>query len=676
MAPDCAHNTTGPAFIKTQELFVTYCITFVFFVLCVVPVRVQIVDILHKLLHFNIFTSIFGKILCVGNIILGLYQVARECGHSQAPEPKLHKENHEQDQQPLQTVFPLKDEYLVETQTRQTLVIEDNSSPLTPLAIDEPEWKETLQMKKQLESTIDTILEGETLISQVAPLLGTAPSENTQIQHWNMPEDISDILGTRVCKRYVDTPLQTLDGIIVNQPKCFLPLAEEAKRIAEEIRIEKINEQWAGIPHEQLLNQSFSDQLNSIQILEQLAPLQLAKEHLPGDIINILERLGKADNIPFNQLYYIARNCADCYYSKVIKTFVALLKCQFTDRQLLLVNTTRSLKFLEDYADLQGQIWKIFQRHQTIPDDIQDLHFHIDNFKNGIEKEFAFLKEATHKNVENFQSSLSLQQTTSATLCSHLNNIYNKLAELQWQLPHPNLHMNTGNTKQIETPDFDPDIDKALPISPDQDINDPVTQGSKKHTLGSADKVIECRAPALPHQNTDTQEVDWSDAIPVEIPPQHDQQIEQNILTQLTHQHLAPVEIPQLEDNSEGEQYQDLETYLSHHDTFKASECIHRDYRSRLLSLEDDKYYQEIDRVYQTYETPPAQDYTLANHAPSPCRTTQELMQIFGKGRGQVHREKLHGHQSFGTRTRLLQSRIQRKIRKTQRMRQRYANAQ
>ena len=139
-----------------------------------------------------------------------------------------------------------------------------------------------------------------------------------------------------------------------------------------------------------------------IQILEQLAPLQLAKEHLPGDIIDILERLGKADNILFNQLYYIAKNCTDHYYSKVIETFVALLKHQFTDCQLLLVNTARSLKFLKDYADCQGQIWKIFQKHQMIPDDIQDLHFHIDDFKNDIEKEFAFLKEATHKNFENF----------------------------------------------------------------------------------------------------------------------------------------------------------------------------------------------------------------------------------------------------------------------------------
>ena len=168
--------------------------------------------------------------------------------------------------------LPPKDEHLVETQTRQTLVIEDNSSPLTPLTIDEPEQKETLKIKKQPESTTDTILEGETLISQVTLLLGTTPSENTLIQYRNMPEDISDILGTRVYKRYVDTPLQTLDGIIVNQPRRFLPLTEEAKKITKEIRIEKINEQWAGIPCEQLLNQSFNDQLNSIQILEQLAP--------------------------------------------------------------------------------------------------------------------------------------------------------------------------------------------------------------------------------------------------------------------------------------------------------------------------------------------------------------------------------------------------------------------
>ena len=131
----------------------------------------------------------------------------------------------------------------------------------------------------------------------------------------------------------------------------------------------------------------FTNQLNSIQILEQLAHLQLAKECLPGDIVDILERLGKVDNIPFNQLYYIAENCADHYYSKVIETFISILKCQFADHQLLLVNTAQSLKFLEEYADCQAQIWKIFQKHQTIPEDFQDLHLHFNDFKNSIEKD-------------------------------------------------------------------------------------------------------------------------------------------------------------------------------------------------------------------------------------------------------------------------------------------------
>ena len=89
---------------------------------------------------------------------------------------------------------------------------------------------------------------GITLIRQVTPSLGITPHENTHLQSTNMPEDTEDILGTRAFQRYVDTPLQTLDGIVMNQPKCFLPLAKEAKRIMEEIRFEKINEQWAGIP--------------------------------------------------------------------------------------------------------------------------------------------------------------------------------------------------------------------------------------------------------------------------------------------------------------------------------------------------------------------------------------------------------------------------------------------
>ena len=220
MAPDCNHNTTGPANTTAQEFFVMYCITFTFLLLCLVPFRVQLIDNLRKLLCFNVFTSVFMKIFCIWNIITGLYQVAYQCGHSQAPMPKLKRDKCKLNYKPIQSAPPI-DEYTTGIQTRPTLLIDDDS----PLLI----LKEVYKPTKQLKSTADTTLEGETLISQVTPLLGTTPSKNSQIQHRNMPDDILDILGTRVYQGYVETPLQTLDGIIVNQPKWFLPLAEEAK---------------------------------------------------------------------------------------------------------------------------------------------------------------------------------------------------------------------------------------------------------------------------------------------------------------------------------------------------------------------------------------------------------------------------------------------------------------
>ena len=118
------------------------------------------------------------------------------------------------------------------------LVIWNDSLP-TPLSAKRPKRKETLIPLARQETTTNVTSTADTLVSQVTPLLGTTPRESTQLQSTNIPEDIKEILGTRAFQRYVDTPIQTLDGIVVNQPKRFLPLAQEAKKIAEEIRIEK-----------------------------------------------------------------------------------------------------------------------------------------------------------------------------------------------------------------------------------------------------------------------------------------------------------------------------------------------------------------------------------------------------------------------------------------------------
>ena len=95
---------------------------------------------------------------------------------------------------------------------------------------------------------MNDISTADTLHSQVTPLLGITPHESTQLQSTNTPEDIKEILGTRAFQRYVDTPIQTLDRIVVKQPKRFLPLAQEAKKIAEEIRIKKLMSSGLGYP--------------------------------------------------------------------------------------------------------------------------------------------------------------------------------------------------------------------------------------------------------------------------------------------------------------------------------------------------------------------------------------------------------------------------------------------
>ena len=142
------------------------------------------------------------------------------------------------------------------------------------------------------------------------PVIGLTTEEQRQREE-NPNLTLNEFLGLSSCGEHVNTPLQTLDGQHVNQPSHFLPLVQEARKLAQKIKQEEEASQWSGIPVEQLLNNSFMEKLNCIQSLQQIASLHAAKEHLPKDIITILERLGKVDNTPFDKLYYLAENCAD-----------------------------------------------------------------------------------------------------------------------------------------------------------------------------------------------------------------------------------------------------------------------------------------------------------------------------------------------------------------------------
>ena len=201
--------------------------------------------------------------------------------------------------------------------------------------------------------------------------------------------------------------------------------------------------------------------------------------------------------------------------------------------------------------------------------------------------------------------------------------------------------MNTGDVIQIDAPDYDPDINKGLPTQEHKE-----TQGSATNTQQFFEKTTEREAPALSQR--EVEEVDWPDAIPVKIPPQPDQDIERNIPVVPTRREINHNKKHQLESNLDEEegQFEDLQTYLTHHNTYQESQNIHKEYRKRLLELDDYRYYREIDHAYETYG--PTPDRIPVNQVLGPQCTTQELIQTLGKGRGQACREELHGHRPFG----------------------------
>ena len=72
--------------------------------------------------------------------------------------------------------------------------------------------------------------------------------------------------------------------------------------------------------------------------------------------------------------------------------------------------------------------------------------------------------------------------------------------ELQWQIQHCDLHMNSGDTIQIEAPDFDPDIDDVSPTTIDQESNNLLIQGITSATPKITELEIEHTTPAPSHQ--------------------------------------------------------------------------------------------------------------------------------------------------------------------------------
>ena len=112
------------------------------------------------------------------------------------------------------------------------------------------------------------------------------------------------------------------------------------------------------------------------------------------------------------------------------------MKNSFHDRQLVLVNTARALKFLESYAAQQTKLWKVLSKYHNLPN-----HFH--DLKTTLQAEFELLKTATLKNIQSINEAVESQQAYMTVLYGCINTLYTKLAHLDKQVqihciyPHP-----------------------------------------------------------------------------------------------------------------------------------------------------------------------------------------------------------------------------------------------
>ena len=257
--------------------------------------------------------------------------------------------------------------------------------------------------------------------------------------------------------------------------------------------------------------------------------------------------------MPFNKLYYLAENCTDRYYTSVIKTFVEIIKWSATDCQIVLVNTARALKYLEDFGQRQSQLFKILEKY----------HLLLDNFKN-LQSQFGFLKQATSKNIEHLQQAIKVQQMCMATIYTYINSILPCIMKLEQTILQLQQKTTTEqDTDQINTPDFDPDIDGPQP--PRSHTNTAVVS-VQEHSTPSEPEVLDA-AESQAEDNTARESSDFihhnsEESHGYEDFPQ-DIQNHTTAQNQITPEYNADSEeIPELEEDWDNGQSADAKTTL------------------------------------------------------------------------------------------------------------------
>ena len=217
-----------------------------------------------------------------------------------------------------------------------------------------------------------------------------------------------------------------------------------------------------------------------------------------------------------------------------------------------------------------------------------------------LQTEFSLLKEATSKNIENLQEVINLQQTYTTSLCSHVNSIYTKLAQLDRQIqthclyPHPQ-----SDLVQINAPEYDSNIDGQTELLPDIQ---PSVSSHTAHTekvSSHAKNIEEETAPATANSEEHSAFLQDSDRIESQsqpVPDSTEHSVHQD--TAQSREEYPNNYRPQLEDileleddeeNSEEGQFVDVDL-IDHHNTTAESNQIRWDYSTYFTKVTDQGY--------------------------------------------------------------------------------------
>ena len=187
------------------------------------------------------------------------------------------------------------------------------------------------------------------------------------------------------------------------------------------------------------------------------------------------------------------------------------------------------------------------------------------------------------------------------------------------------MYPHQTDTVQINTPEYDLDIDgDNQPIKDNRRVTVSV-QGTLNTSQESS--VLEDDTSTAPENITtpqNQQETDWPDAPAIQIPGISSTTSDQPPEVTYNRCQIQPssidLEIPKLEEDSDQDQFADLDNFITHHNTHQESERIQQEYFATLQNLSDNEYYTEIDRTELQYHIPvsPYSQLTCRQVAPRP----------------------------------------------------------